>query len=98
MWERIRQESELVVNNDNDLDQYQTAIHFTPEKLGTISTEEVSDATHLTLELLERMGVIVPVTLADPNTSEPVGLYRRLTERDLWQLDLEESDLEGESQ
>jgi hypothetical protein len=95
VWEQVRKETEPARNDD--LDEYLTAVHFTPEKLSTISSEEVSDATHLTLELLERMGVIVPVTIADPNTSEPVALYRRVTERDLWQLDSEESDLQGES-
>ena len=97
VWEQIRQESELIVNND-DLAQYQTAVHFSREKLGTISTEEVSDSTGLTLELLERMGVIVPVTLLDPNTNEPVALYRRVTERDLWLLTAEKSDVQEEGQ
>lgn len=95
VWEQVRKETEPARNDHSD--EYLTAVHFTPEKLSTISSEEVSDTTHLTLELLERMGVIVHVTIADPNTSEPVALYRRVTERDLWQLDSEESDLEGES-
>ncbi|WP_449420572.1 HsdM family class I SAM-dependent methyltransferase [Phormidium nigroviride] len=95
VWEQVRKETEPARNDDSD--EYLTAVHFTPEKLSTISSEEVSDTTHLTLELLECMGVIVPVTIADPITSEPVALYRRVTERDLWQLDSEESDLQGES-
>ncbi|MBD2129531.1 SAM-dependent methyltransferase [Microcoleus sp. ZQ-A2] len=95
VWEQVGKETEPARSDDSE--EYLTAVHFTPEKLSTISSEEVSDTTHLTLELLERMGVIVPVSIADPNTSEPVALYRRVTERDLWQLDSEESNWEEQS-
>ena len=54
------------------------------------SADEVSDTTKLTIELFERMGVILPVYVIDPETEEPIALYRRITRRDQWQLDLED--------
>ena len=75
---------------------YDTAALFTPEEVNTGSETEVSDVTRSTLELLERMGVIVPVTIADPHTGESMAFYRRVTERDLWQFEAEAPDAEAE--
>lgn len=85
VWETVRQKTEPVV--DNAPDNYETAALFTLEELSTASNPEAANATHLTLDLLERMGVIVPVTIADPKTNEPLFFYRRVTERDEWQFD-----------
>lgn len=84
VWEKVREKTETVI--DNETDNYQTAALFTLEELSTASTEEAADATKLSLDLLERMGVIVPVTVADPKTNEPLFFYRRVTKRDLWQF------------
>ena len=45
------------------------------------------EQARLAMELLEWMGVIVPVTAMNPNTRESIKtpLYRRVSERDLWQ-------------
>jgi hypothetical protein len=40
--------------------------------------------------------VIVPVTVAGPNTGEPVAFYRRVTERDLWLFGAEAPGPEAE--
>ena len=69
---------------------------FTSEEVNPGSDTEVSETTRSTLDLLERMGVIVPVTIADPNTGEPVAFYRRVTERDLWRFEAEAQDAEAE--
>ena len=58
---------------------------------------EVSDVTRSTLDLLERMGVVVPVSVADPNTGEPVTFYRLVTERDGWPVDSRKTDSEEKS-
>jgi hypothetical protein len=74
-WQRICAMSEQRSNTLNGL--------FTLEDARGPETLETA---RLTLELFERMGVIVSVTLVDPNTREalPTILYRRVSERDLW--------------
>jgi hypothetical protein len=73
---------------------YDTAVLFTPEEVSPGSETEVSETTRSTLELLDRMGIIVPVTIADPNTGEPVAFYRCVTERDRWQFATDAPDSE----
>jgi type I restriction enzyme M protein len=53
---------------------------------------EASENTLATLDLLERRGVIIPVTIADPNTGELMMFYRRVTERDRWLSDAPSSE------
>jgi hypothetical protein len=75
-----------------------TGVYFTPEDVETSDTGEVSDTTRQTLDLLECMGIIVPVTVADTKTGESIAFYRRVTERDKWDLDSQGSVLTGGSQ
>lgn len=93
VWGRVRRKVQRVRDADPP---YETAVPFTPEEVNADGETEVSEITRSTLDLLERMGVIVPVTIADPNTGEPIAFYRRVTERDLWRLDVESSGSEGE--
>ena len=74
-WQRICTISEQRRDTLNGL--------FTLEDVRGPETQETA---RLTLNLFERMGVIVPVTLVDPNTREalPTILYRRVQERGLW--------------
>lgn len=100
VWEKVREKTELI--NPEQPDNGLTAVHFIGQDVDSSDTGEVSDTTRLTLELLERMGLVVLVTIAQPtteeaDTDEPVALYRRVTKRDLWQLDLGVSDSRGES-
>lgn len=96
IWEKIRKKTQPIIPEkpDNGL----TAVHFTPEDIETSDTGEVSDTTRQTLDLLECMGIIVPVTVADTKTGESIAFYRRVTERDKWDLDSQGSVLTGESQ
>lgn len=91
IWNKVREKTEQIT--DNERDNYETAAHFTLEDLNAANTEDVADATRQTIDLLERMGVIVPVTIADPKTNDPIFFYRRVTERDLWQFDSGGSNL-----
>jgi len=93
VWERVRKKVQTLHEGKTS---YDTAVLFTPEEVNPGSDTDVSETTRLTLDLLERMGVIVPVTIADPHTGEPVGFYRRVTERDLWQFEAEAPDAEVE--
>lgn len=70
---------------------------FTVENIQDDQTVEMRETIHLTLDLFERMGVIVPVTIVDPQKKESLQatFYRRITERDLWE-DEEEAVTAGE--
>jgi len=65
-------------------------------QLQETDSQEKREATRLTFDLFERMGVIVPVTIVDPNKHESLGtiFYKRVTERDIWEET--EPDHEGE--
>jgi hypothetical protein len=93
VWEHVRKKVQTLREGTTS---YDTAVLFTPEEVNPDNNAEVSETTHSTLDLLERMGVIVPVTIADANTGEPVAFYRRVTERDLWRLEMEALDSEAE--
>lgn len=91
VWERVRKKVQTVRNAATP---YDTAVLFTPDEVNPGSETEVAEITRSTLDLLERMGVIVPVTIADPDTGEPVAFYRRVTERDRWQFAADAADSE----
>lgn len=85
IWERIQAKIEKIDSRDQD--NPQTAVHFTLEELIQADDSEISEMTRSTVDLLERLGVIVPVTITTPSTDESIQCYRRVTERDLWQFD-----------
>ncbi|MEH2355712.1 HsdM family class I SAM-dependent methyltransferase [Nostoc sp.] len=85
IWQKVCEKTEIV--NDNGINDYHTAALFTLEEFSTADTDEATDVTRSTIDLLERMGLIVPVTIPDPKTNEPLLFYRRVTQRDIWDLD-----------
>jgi hypothetical protein len=93
VWDHVRKKVQKIRDAKTP---YDTAALFTSEEVNIGSETEVSEVTRSTLELLERMGVIVPVTIADPHTGESTAFYRRVTERDLWQFDADAPDAEAE--
>ena len=89
VWKRVLKQVERVKNGKTS---YVTAALFTPVDVEPSGALEASENTLATLDLLERMGVIIPVTIADPNTSELMVFYRRVTERDRWLSDAPSSE------
>jgi type I restriction-modification system DNA methylase subunit len=85
VWERIQAKTEKIDSSEED--NQKTAVHFTLEELVPEDANEMLETTRSTLDLLERMGVIVPVTITAPSTDESIQCYRRVTKRDLWQFD-----------
>lgn len=58
---------------------------FQPREIdGVGDADEVSNNTNATIDLLEKMGLIVPVTYAIPDNNNPTAFYRLTTEKDLW--------------
>jgi type I restriction enzyme M protein len=94
VWDHVRKKVQKI--RDAEV-PYDTAVLFTPEEVNTDSETEVSDVTRSTLDLLERMGVIVPVSIVDPDTGESTAFHRRVTERDRWQPDVDVPDAEEAS-
>jgi hypothetical protein len=84
IWDKVRQKIETVI--EEGADQYETAALFTPEDIGVDDSENMAEAIR-TLDLMERMGLIVPVTITEIQSDELPFFYRRVTERDLWQSD-----------
>ena len=76
IWDKIQGRTQSYTDDNGE--NYEIALHFTPEDIESEDNEEISDITQRTLELLEAMGVIIPVTLHDKL------YYRRVTQRDLW--------------
>jgi type I restriction enzyme M protein len=89
VWKRVLKQVERVKNGKTS---YFTAALFTPANVEPSGGSEASEDTLSTLGLLERMGVIIPVTVADPNTGELMAFYRRVTERDRWLRDSPSSE------
>lgn len=76
IWDKIQRQTESYTDDNGD--NYEIALHFTPQDIESEDNDEISDITQRTLELLEAMGVIIPVTLHNKL------YYRRVTQRDLW--------------
>jgi len=89
VWKRVLKQVERVKNGKTS---YVTATLFIPANVEPSGALEASENTLATLDLLERMGVIIPVTIADPNTRELMMFYRRVTERDRWLSDAPSSE------
>lgn len=76
IWDKIQRQTQPYTDDNGD--NYEIALHFTPQDIESEDNDEISDITQRTLELLEAMGVIIPVTLHNKL------YYRRVTQRDLW--------------
>jgi hypothetical protein len=89
VWKRVLKQVERIRNGKTS---YHTAKLFTPVEVDAPGALEASANTLATLDLLERMRVIISVTIADPNTGELMEFYRRVTERDRWLSDAPSSE------
>lgn len=93
MWKKIQKKAEEFSSEEHGT--YEIATHFTPAEVTEDNSGQVSKETQATLDLFERMGIIVPVAIAIPNVKDPRPYYRRVTEQDRWDLsELDESSLE----
>lgn len=82
VWNRIIEKTQHWTEGTSE---YEVALHFTANEVDP-SGGEASPSTRATLALLERMGLIVAVTLSPPPRAEPAVVYRRATQQDLWEL------------
>jgi len=67
MWHKVRQKTETVI--EEGADNYETAALFAPADIGIDDSESMAEAIR-TLDLMERMGLIVPVTITEPQSDE----------------------------
>lgn len=84
LWDKVCEKT--TTENSDNADNYETAVLFTPRDISQDNSEAMAEAIR-TLDLMERMGLIVPVTIAEGQSDESTFFYRRVTERDLWQSD-----------
>ncbi|MGG6239655.1 HsdM family class I SAM-dependent methyltransferase [Nodosilinea sp. AN01ver1] len=82
--------------HSDEADNYETATLFTPQDISRDNAEDMAEAKR-TLDLMERMGLIVPVTITETQSDESSFFYRRVTQRDLWQSDSGTSNSEEET-
>ncbi|ACK70512.1 N-6 DNA methylase [Gloeothece citriformis PCC 7424] len=76
IWDKIQSQTQPYTNDEGE--NYKIALHFIPQDIEIEDNGEISDTTQRTLELLDAMGVIIPVTIDNKL------YYRRVTQRDLW--------------
>ncbi len=97
VWKKIQEKIDEFSSEEHGT--YEIATHFTPAEVTEDNSGQVSKETQATLDLFERMGIIVPVAIAVPNAKEPLPYYRRVTQQDRWDLsELDESSMEEESE
>lgn len=91
IWKRLRSTIVKV-----EVDGYLAALPFTEDQI--MSNEGESDIilVHSTIDLLESLGILVPITMPHPDTDTPTPLYRLATERDKWLFEREADMLEGD--
>ncbi|WP_166173103.1 HsdM family class I SAM-dependent methyltransferase [Rubrobacter tropicus] len=89
VWRRVRDRFE----NLGDEGQEKAALFTLEEVDGVEPATVASDITRLTVGLLERMGIVMPVTVTDPSTGNSAAFYRLVTEKDLWLLPPKEDPL-----
>ena len=63
----------------------QTGRLFTAQNILEQNLTFGENTVRLALEIFEAMGLIVPITLKQPQTGEPLAFYRRTQENDTWQ-------------
>lgn len=89
VWRRI--EEQIIPSEDPITPS--TAKPFQPKEIdGVGDADEVPNNTNATIDLLEKMGLIVPVTYAIPDNNNPTVFYRLATEKDLWDGIAEDED------
>jgi type I restriction enzyme M protein len=79
--DRIWQSIAAMTDPFSDDAERQTGKLFTAQDLEQHFDE---NTVRLALEVFEAMGLIVPVTLKQPQTGEPLSFYRRTQENDAW--------------
>ncbi|AKJ03975.1 N-6 DNA methylase [Archangium gephyra] len=87
IWEVVSAQVTTIEPMNPPRTMYRTAARFGPTDVG--------DSNASTLSLLERMGLVVKVSIADGQSLEPRTYYRRVTERDRWNFEEDSVENEG---
>jgi type I restriction enzyme M protein len=91
IWKRLRSTMVKV-----DEEGYLAAQPFTQDQIMSNKRESDSILVQSTIDLLESLGVLVPITIPHPDTDTPTALYRLATERDEWMFEREAVMLKGD--
>lgn len=88
IWETIASMTEPIPGETDQL----TAKPFTAQDIQGHNADAGDDGVRLALDIFEAMGLIVPMTIKHPKTSEPLRFYRRTQENDIWRRTQQEGD------
>jgi type I restriction enzyme M protein len=91
IWKRIQSMTVKVEEGG-----YLTALPFTQDQIMSNEGELDSLLVRSTIDLLESLGVLVPITIPHPDTDTPAPLYRLASERDDWLFEREALMLKGD--
>lgn len=81
VWQGVRGRVETWEKGE---EKYPTPVPFTPAEIELQEGSDPSPGTQTTLDILERMGLIVPITIMSPEGEEAAMRYRLVSERDRW--------------
>ncbi|MFW9917513.1 MAG: class I SAM-dependent DNA methyltransferase [Candidatus Thorarchaeota archaeon] len=82
VWQVVCQKTQNWKEEDED---YATPIYFTEKDVDPTEGQEASAGTRSTLELFEKMGLIVRVNIGAVESDERIVCYRLASERDRWE-------------
>lgn len=94
IWKRVQRKKQKI---EEDGWRYVTTRPFTQDEIILNRGESDPALVRATIDLLEALGVIVPITIPHPNTETPAPLYRLAAERDEWLFEREAAALEGDN-
>jgi type I restriction enzyme M protein len=66
---------------------YMIPVHFATDEIDPDALERTSSSTLQSIELFEKMGLIIPVKIVSPESSKEASCYRLLSKRDVWVSD-----------
>lgn len=88
IWKTIASMTEPILDEKDQ----RTAKPFTVQDILGQNVDAGDDAVRLALDIFEAMGLIVPITIKHPKSSEPLRFYRRTQENDIWRRMQQEGD------
>jgi len=93
VWRRVQRTK---VSVEEEGRRYVAPRPFTQDEIILNGGEPDPAFARATVDLLETLGVIVPIAIPHPDSETPAPLYRLAAERDEWLFEREAAELEGD--
>jgi type I restriction enzyme M protein len=82
VWNLIQGKVEQYQKGDEPA--YTIPIHFSTKEVDPETSEKASSSTLQSIQLFEKMGLIIPVKIVSPEKSHEASCYRLLSQKDVW--------------